>query len=211
MCFPKTKKRQTRTGQMEQKLNLPPFTIHFLWISSMVNKTPFRQNLSTLEEHCNLKLCSFNLSQKKICKKFTYLLRRTVESMKNNRLWQVYSERTPPPPRCHNILGYVHTIYNNFSRRHEKLFDVVWTPVRYVTLFWDRCSAVQCSAALLCYKNHVEIWLFLCVNRSPTRSGFRANAKAILQSVNTALTIPKEVGRFLSAMSHTRGRLSDFS
>ena len=47
---------------MEQKLNLAPFTIHFLWISSMVNKTPFRQNLNTLEEHCNLKLCSFNLS-----------------------------------------------------------------------------------------------------------------------------------------------------
>ena len=72
-----------------------------------------------------------------------------------------------PPTRCHNILGYVHTIQNSFSRRHEKLFDVVWTPVQYVILFWDRCSAVQCSFALL-QKSRRNLTVFMCEPISDT-------------------------------------------
>lgn len=156
---------------------------------------------------------TYLLSQKNICKKFTYLLRRTVESIKNNHLWQVYSERTPPPPPCHNIFGYVHTIQNSFSRRHEKLFGVVWTPVRYVTLFWDRCSAVQCRAVQLCSVTKIApksdcfyVWTDL-------RHGvvFVPTQKLSYRVWTQPWQFRKKLEVFFSAMSHTRGRLSDFS
>ena len=42
------------------------------------------------------------------------------------------------------LLGYVHTILDRLSWRHEKLSNIVWTPVRYVTHhFRDRRVAAS--------------------------------------------------------------------
>ena len=50
-------------------------------------------------------------------------------------------------------LGYVYTITNSCSFRHEKLSSIVWTPIRYVTLHLrDRRGP-----ASLRYKNRAEI------------------------------------------------------
>ena len=66
------------------------------------------------------------------------------------------------------------------DRRLAIVSDIVWTPIRYVTLhFRDR------------YRNRVEITVIvgLCVSLSPIRyhDGLRASAKAIWYNVNVAL------------------------
>ena len=53
------------------------------------------------------------------------------------------------------IPGYVHNIPKSFLCRHEKLSDIVWTPIQYVTLhFRDGCSieitVVMCRREALC-------------------------------------------------------------
>ena len=51
------------------------------------------------------------------------------------------------------VLGYVHTIADSFSFRHQKLSAMVWIPFLYVTLhFRDRRDA-----ASLRHKNRAKI------------------------------------------------------
>ena len=65
-------------------------------------------------------------------------------------------------------LGYVHTILLSLSCCHKKLSSIGWTPIRYVTLNAGQLRSVTEIAPKS---------LFLCVNKSPIRYGFRAGAK----------------------------------
>ena len=57
-------------------------------------------------------------------------------------------------------LGYGHTFSDSFSRRHEKLSSIVWTPIRYVTLhIRDRRDL---RAAPLRYRNRAEFTGLIC-------------------------------------------------
>ena len=67
-----------------------------------------------------------------------------------------------------------HNMPDRFSCRHEKLPGKVWTPIRYVTVHY---KDIRSLAAALRYsrQNHRSC----CVDRGPTRYGFRVGAKTV--------------------------------
>ena len=70
---------------------------------------------------------------------------------------------------------------DSFSCQHEKLSDIVWTPIRYVTLHFIGATQLR-TVREIAPKSPL-----LCVNWNPIPYGFRVGAKAIQYSVNIAL------------------------
>ena len=82
---------------------------------------------------------------------------------------------------CLENVCYVHTITDNFLGRHEKLFCIVWTPIRYVTLhFRDRRGA-----ALHKSRRHNRSWMG--TEALMIQYTFRSGEEAIWYSVIMAL------------------------
>ena len=84
--------------------------------------------------------------------------------------------------RPRDKLSCIHAITDSVSCRYEKLSDPVWTPMRYVTLHFIGAAQLR-TVREISPKSPL-----LCVNRSSIPYGFLAGAKAILYSVNIALS-----------------------
>ena len=66
----------------------------------------------------------------------------------------------------------------SFLSQHEKPPDVVWTPIRYVTLHFRDWRAQVQSVTEIAPKS-----LILCLNRIPIQYGSRAGITVIWHSV----------------------------
>ena len=64
----------------------------------------------------------------------------------------------------------------------QKLSDIVWTPLRYLTLYFREIGAAQLPSVTEIAPPEP----FLCVKRSPIRYDIRGGAKAIRYSMNTS-------------------------
>ena len=80
-------------------------------------------------------------------------------------------------------LSYLFTIASVRIPVHTRAPKCGADPIRSVMLHFRDPR----SAASLRYRNRIEITVLVCAKRSPIRYGFRAGAKAIRYSVNTAL------------------------